>query len=71
MKKLELQFENTDGKTVTHSLTNIIEPVNAEAVNEAMDQVIAHDVFTSTGGSLVKKKGARVVDRQVEDIEIN
>lgn len=71
MKKLELQFENTDGKTVTHSLTNIIEPVNSVTVNEAMDQVIAQDAFTSTGGSLIKKKGARVVDRQVEDIEIN
>src|SRR5699024_529174 len=70
LKKLELKFENYDGKTVTYSLDNPVEPVDPELVNEVMDEIIAQDAFTSSGGDLVAKKSARIVDRQVEDIEI-
>lgn len=70
MKKLELQFENFDGKTVTFSLDNPVEPVDPELVNDVMDEIIAQDTFTSNGGNLVAKKNARLVDRQVEEIEI-
>jgi len=70
LKKLELKFENYDGKTVTYSLDNPVEPVDAQLVNEVMDEIIAQDAFTSSGGDLVAKKSARIVDRQVEDIEI-
>jgi hypothetical protein len=70
-KTLQLQFENYDGKTVTYSLDNPVEPVDSEAVNTAMDEIINQDAFTSSGGDLVAKKGARLVERTVEDIEIN
>lgn len=70
MKRLELQFENYDGKTVTYSLDNPIEPVEPQLINEVMDEIITQGAFTSAGGDLVAKKGARIVDRQVEDIEI-
>lgn len=70
MKKLELQFENYDGKTVTYSLDNPAEPVDEQLVNDVMDEIIAQDAFTSGGGDLVAKKLARIVDRQVEEIEI-
>jgi uncharacterized protein YggL (DUF469 family) len=70
-KKLELRFENYEGKTVTYSLNNPIEPVDAEAVNAAMDEIIEQDTFTSSGGDLVGKKGARLVERTVEDIDIS
>lgn len=70
MKKLELRFENYDGKTVTYSLDKPVEPVDPQLVNDVMDEIIAQDAFTSNGGDLVAKKSARIVDRQVEDIEI-
>ena len=69
-KQLQLQFENYDGKTVTYSLDNPVEPVDPEAVNTAMDEIIEQDVFTSSGGDLVGKRNARLVERTVEDIEI-
>jgi len=69
-KQLQLQFENYDGKTVTYSLDNPVEPVDSEAVNAAMDEIIEQDVFTSSGGDLVGKRNARLVERTVEDIEI-
>ncbi|WP_096272572.1 DUF2922 domain-containing protein [Paucisalibacillus globulus] len=70
MKTLELKFENADGKIVTYSLEKPIEPVDPAAVAAAMDTIIAENAFTSSGGNLVAKKSARVVERNVEDIEL-
>lgn len=70
MKKLELKFTNLDGKTVTYSLDQPVEPVDTEAVNAAMDEIIAQNAFTSSGGDIVAKKSARVVDRSVEEIDL-
>lgn len=71
MKKLELKFENEDGKTVTYSLEKPIEPVEPEAVKAAMDEIITQNAFTSSGGDLVAKKSARVVERTVEEIKLD
>lgn len=70
MKKLEMKFENQEGKIVTYALDYPIEPVDPEAVNAAMEEVIAQNAFSSTGGELVTKKSARVVEQTIEDIEI-
>ncbi|GAE95155.1 hypothetical protein JCM21714_4367 [Gracilibacillus boraciitolerans JCM 21714] len=70
MKKIELKFENEEGKLVTISLDNPVEPVDEVAVNSAMDTIIAQNAFTSSGGDLVVKKSARIVERNVMDIEI-
>lgn len=70
MKKLELQFFNEDGKTVTYSLEKPIEPVDPVEVSSVMDEIIDQNAFTSTGGDLTAKKGARIVDRTVEEIEL-
>ncbi|WP_216831511.1 DUF2922 domain-containing protein [Alkalihalobacterium elongatum] len=70
MKRLELIFENHQGKTVTLSLDNPVYPADPAAIAAAMDVIIAQNAFTSAGGNLVAKKGARVVDRTVESIEL-
>lgn len=69
-KQLELQFLNEDNRTVTISLENPIEPVNSDDVKNVMDTVISENVFMSSGGNLVSKKGARIVERTVSEIEI-
>lgn len=69
-KKLELQFVNFEGKTATISIDDPIEPVEAATVSAAMDTIIAANIFTSTGGDLVAKKGARVVERDVTDVDL-
>lgn len=70
MKKLELKFLNEDGKIVTYSLDKPIEPVEPATVNAAMDEIIAQDVFTSSGGDIVSKKSARVVENIVQEIDL-
>lgn len=69
-KQIELQFLNEEDRTITLSLSDPVEPVDPSAVNTAMDTIISEDAFTSSGGSLVAKKGARIVDRTVVEIEL-
>ncbi|WP_018930737.1 DUF2922 domain-containing protein [Gracilibacillus lacisalsi] len=70
MKKIELKFENEEGKTVTFSLDNPVEPVDPVQVNAAMDAILNENAFFSSGGDLVAKKSARIVERNVSEIEI-
>lgn len=70
MKKIELIFENAQGKTVTFSLDQPVEPIDVDAVHEAMDEIIAQNVFQSNGGDIMKKKSARIVERNVTDIDL-
>ncbi|MGP4106274.1 DUF2922 domain-containing protein [Virgibacillus sp. L01] len=70
MKKLELKFLNEDGKTVTYSLDNPVEPVDSAAVTSAMDEIITQDAFSSSGGNLVSKKSARIVERNVVEVDL-
>ena len=70
MKRIELFFENEDGKTVKYTLDNPAEPVNNETVKSVMDTIIAQNVFESTGGELVAKKSARLIENVVEEISL-
>jgi len=69
-KTLELQFLNTAGKTVKISIDSPAEPVDQAALNTAMDQILASNVFISKDGDYVTKKGARIVERNVTDIAL-
>ena len=69
-KTLEMLFTNEDGKSTSVSIENPIEPVDPQTVAAAMDTIIATNIFTSSGGDLVAKRGARVVERNVEDVEL-
>lgn len=69
-KKIELIFKNELGKNVTLSLDDPIEPVDATLVSQVMDQVIANNAFVSSGGALVSKASARIVERNVTPIQI-
>ncbi len=68
LKTLELKFTNQEGRIVTLSLDDPIEPVDPEAVRQAMDQIVEANVFLSTGGDLVEKHSARIVERNVDEI---
>lgn len=69
-KRLELLFTNQGGTNVTISVDDPVEPVDGQAVSQVMDTILASDVFTSYYGNLVLKRGARIVERKVEEVEI-
>lgn len=70
MRNLELIFENMEGKAVRISLEAPVEPADPERISEVMDEIMDRNVFQSSGGDLVAKRGARIVERHVEEIEI-
>ncbi|MBZ5752390.1 DUF2922 domain-containing protein [Metabacillus rhizolycopersici] len=69
-KTLELLFLNTEGKTVKVNVDSPIDPIDQQALSTAMDQLLASNIFMTNGGEFVSKKGARIVDRNVTEIEL-
>ncbi|WP_335871798.1 DUF2922 domain-containing protein [Bacillus sp. 2205SS5-2] len=69
-KSLELQFVTDEGKTARLTLDDPNEPVNETEVKQAMEIMIANNVFQSTSGQFVAVKGARLLERNVTDITI-
>lgn len=69
-KQIELKFLNQEGRISTFTLDAPIEPVDPMAVSTAMDTIVAQNVFTTSGGDLTEKKEARVVERNVVEIEL-
>lgn len=71
MKTLEMFFENEEGRTVKYTLDKPLEDLDPEAVNAAMDEVIEQEAFHSSGGNIIAKKSARIVEKVIEDIELD
>ena len=69
-KALEMIFVTGEGKSSTISVDNPKEPVDVEQVKQAMEQIITQNVFTTSSGDFVNIKGARVVERNVEDVKV-
>ncbi len=69
-KKLELKFYNEENRTVTISLDEPVEPADPAAINQAMDEILTQNCFNSSGGNLVSKKEARIVERNVYGIDL-
>ncbi|MDA8235931.1 DUF2922 domain-containing protein [Desulfotomaculum nigrificans] len=69
-KTLELIFVNMAGEKVTLRVTNPRDDVQEAEVRTVMDTIVARDVFTSTGGSLTGVAGARLVTRDVAELNI-
>jgi hypothetical protein len=69
-KTLELQFGTTMGGTARITVDFPLEPVEQATVRAAMENIISANIFTSPSGNLVSIKGARLVEREVTDIEI-
>lgn len=70
MRKLELRFKNMDEKIVTFQLDNPVTPIDSILVNAAMDEIIEQNAFTSSGGDLLTKESARIIEQKVEEVEI-
>ncbi len=62
MKTLKMVFANAGGSNVTLSLKNPKAGITGGEVQTVMDDIIAKDVFATTGGDLVSKVKATIVD---------
>ncbi|MDW7673441.1 MAG: DUF2922 domain-containing protein [Bacillota bacterium] len=69
-KRLELLFVNNLGRRVTIALPEPREDLTAIEIEDAMNTIIAQNVFDSPGGDLVAIQGARVVVREVNEFDM-
>lgn len=69
-KTLEMIFVNTAGDKVTLRVVDPRDTITENEVRTVMDQVVAKDIFTSSGGSLTGIAGARIVTRDVAELDI-
>jgi uncharacterized protein with ACT and thioredoxin-like domain len=60
---LQMRFRTQGGSIVTLNLNNPRDNLTAAEVQNAMDQIIAKNVFLTGSGALVSKVSAQIVDR--------
>ncbi|WP_428910021.1 DUF2922 domain-containing protein [Niallia sp. Krafla_26] len=69
-KTIELHFTSNLGKVVKLSVENPIEPIDPVKVKQAMDSIVAANVFGGKQGTLVSPKEARLVEHNVTEYEL-
>ncbi|WP_031514100.1 DUF2922 domain-containing protein [Desulfofalx alkaliphila] len=67
---LEMIFVNAGGSRVTLRVADPQPALDEQQVRDAMEAIVEKDVFTSSGGSLVGIVAARIVTREVTDLNI-
>lgn len=65
---LRMVFLNSLNKQVTINLNNPKDTLTAAEVQGAMDTVITKNIFTSSGGDLVAKVSARIIDTSTNEL---
>ncbi len=69
-RRLELQFINEAGTRATIGLADPREDLTDEEVRDAMELILAENVFTSARGDLTAIAGARIVTREVAEFDL-
>jgi len=67
-KRLEMSFQNNAGSRVTISVQDPREDLVEDDVRNAMQTIIDKNVFSSSGGDLVRIVGARIVATEVTEL---
>lgn len=69
-KRLELLFKNEEGRSVTLSVDDPIEPLDQVLITNSMNEIITGGTIVTSGGNLTAIIGARVVERNVTPVEL-
>lgn len=69
-KKLEMAFRNEENKTAKIAVDNALDDLDPQDVKTAMETIIAKKVFLNNGGELVDIAGARVVDTEIYELDL-
>lgn len=67
-KNLELYFKNEKGKTVTLVVKEPADGLELVNVQNAQKEIVAANVFTTSGGDLKEAAGASYVTKDVEPL---
>lgn len=67
-KVLRMSFNNALGSAVNITLPDPKADLTAAQIEAVMDQIIAKNIFTGTGGDLVAKRDIRIIDTTTNDL---
>lgn len=67
-KTLRMVFKNQAGTNYTLTLDDPREDVTGAEIEGIMDQIIAANVISTSGGDLVSKYDVKIIDRTVNDL---
>ena len=67
-KVLRMTFNNTLGGAVSITLPEPKDGLSAAEVETVMDQLIAKNIFISTGVALVSKRDIKIIDTTTDDL---
>ncbi|MEN6463046.1 MAG: DUF2922 domain-containing protein [Syntrophomonas sp.] len=70
MRILEMTFSTELGKSKTLRVYNAKDPLTGAEVAAAMDNVIAKNIFTGSGGEITGKVKAQVVTTSTADLNL-
>lgn len=66
---LKMNFKNEEGKQSSITIKNIKENLTKADVDAAMNAIVANDIFSSAGGSLVSIIDAEIVETTKKTVE--
>ncbi|NMA55368.1 MAG: DUF2922 domain-containing protein [Firmicutes bacterium] len=69
-KTLTMVFKNAAGRNVSLSVAAPREDLTGAEVAQAMKDLIDGDIFITSGGDLVEIAAARIVSREVVELEL-
>lgn len=67
-KVLRMTFNNALGSAVSFTLPEPKADLTAAVIEAVMDQMIAKNIFLTTGGALVSKRDIKLVDTTTDDL---
>jgi len=68
--RLEMVFKNQLDKTTRLSIDSPRADVTEVEIRTAMDDIVARNLFNSTGGDLVSVVGARIITTDIQELTI-
>ena len=69
-KKLLMTFKTDEDKNVSISVEDPKQNLTESEILEAMNVIIANDVFAPNGEALVEKVGAKVVETETQEYDL-
>jgi len=69
-KTLELVFKNQSNRKSVISLDEPRDNLTADEVRAVMQDILAKNIFNTSGGDLIQIEGARIISREVTELEL-
>ena len=69
-KILRMTFKNALGSSVSFTLPEPKAVLTSAQIEAVMDQIIAKNIFQSTGGALVSKRDIKIIDTTTNDLYV-